>query len=88
MANLLRIIHTMRPPGQKKKKKRKKGKDSEDAISAPLDPHLKERVKRFPGLALPDNHDYVQTLLQEVKEEVEESKDTHVVNEAMNEVSV
>ena len=90
------MIHTMRPLGKKKKKKKKGG----EAVSSlkPLDPQMKEKLKRFPGLSLPDNTEHVQMLLKADKEEEAKEKqrkmemavksdDAKVADEAMNQVS-
>lgn len=84
MSNLLRLIHTMKPP----KKKKKKVKKDSGSSSQVLDPAVEAKRQRFPGLSLPDNADRVQTLL--TPEEVEgmgDSQDAKVASEALNEVS-
>ena len=101
MSNLLRMIHTMRPPGKKPKKKKKKGKGGEMSPSSkPLDPLLEAKVMKYPGLSMRDDPDRVKGLLEveekkvKVKKEEEESgggggksEDARVTEVAMTEVS-
>ena len=94
MSNLLRIIHTMKPPKKKKKKKACKATDASELASKSLDPVVEERKKRFPGLSLPDDTERVQKLLELDKREgltaggvKEENQDVKIANEALNEVS-
>ena len=93
MSNLLRIIHTMKPPKKKKKKKASKATDASESAKS-LDPVVEERKKRFPGLSLPDDTERVQKLLELDKREgltdggvKEENQDVKIANEALNEVS-
>ena len=94
IANLLRLIHTMRPP-KKKRKDRKKAQATASDVTEPSDPALLERKKRFPGLSQPDNPSLAQTLLEpgeqegmgeEGEEEEERSNDHKVASEALSEV--
>ena len=90
MSNLLRLIHTVKPPKRKEKKKREKEisdtvkppkrkerekEISEAANTEPSNPIVKEKKKKFPGLSLPDNSERVKGLLKlEPQEEEELSK--------------
>lgn len=92
MSNLLRLIHTMKPP-KKKRKKKKVEKAPGASTSKALDPVVEERKKRFPGLSLPDDAERVQGLLQldkgvgpSEKGMKEEFQDVKVANEALGEV--
>lgn len=94
VSNLLRLIHTMKPPKKKKKKKAgKQASDSSESTSQPVDPVVEEKKKRFPGLSLPDNEGRVQGLLLPEEREgnggdgvKEDVKDVKVASEALNEV--
>ena len=94
LSNLLRLIHTMKPPKKKKKKKGKDGSAPSQSTSLNLDPIMEERKKRFPGLSIPDNTERAQVLMEpqkgegQVEEHVEEhGQDVKVASEALDEVS-
>lgn len=93
MSNLLRIIHTMKPPKKKKKKKVSKTTGTSESASKPLDPVVEEKKKRFPGLSLPDDTERVQKLLELDDREgpseggvKEENQDVKIASEALSEV--
>ena len=65
VSNLLRIIHTMRPPGKKaakkgKKKKKDKGKQKD---AKDLDAAMEAKVMQYPGVALPDDPNRARKLM-------------------------
>ena len=84
MSNLLRLIHTMKPPKKKKRKEKTLSSGVGTATLPPLDPVLEEKKKQFPGLSLPDDTQRAGHLLQLT---VDEKKDLKVANEALGEVS-
>ena len=86
VSNLLRLIHTMKPP-KKKKKKKDTNAPPLDPPSQPSDPVKEKKKQQFPGLSLPDNPNYVQSLLKKEEDEGErQSVDAKVASEALNEV--
>lgn len=85
ISNLLRLIHTMKPP-KKKKKATKKTSTPSDATSQPSNPAVEERKKRFPGLSQPDDPNRAMTLMQPSELEVDLSKDHDVASAALSEV--
>ncbi len=81
MSNLLRLIHTMKPP-KKKKKKKNEGEDSVSIETSQVtDPILEKRKKTFPGLSIPDEPEKSKELL------LKQPGDVEAANEALNEVS-
>lgn len=86
LSNLLRLIHTMKPPKKRKKKKDKDSSAPSQSTSVNLDPIMAERKKRFPGLSIPDNAARAQVLMEPQKGEGH-GQDVKVASEALDEVS-
>lgn len=84
VSNLLRLIHTMRPP---KKKKKKATKKESSTSSQALDPVVEAKRQRFPGLSLPDDTERVQSLLKPKEGEQMKEEDAKVASEALDEVN-